>query len=116
MLVKLTPVVNFINILQAAFVPIFLHQKLQRQTVTKRKAAQSTFIQKVTSKMLIYILRAAFAPIFLHQIFLKSNCKVEKRRAKHFCTKKIANKMLMKKTRSNSACHRRRGANRWIRS
>jgi len=27
MLMKLTPVVNFINILQAAFAPILLHQK-----------------------------------------------------------------------------------------
>ncbi len=37
MLAKLTPVVNFINILQAAFVPIFLRQKLQSQTVFREK-------------------------------------------------------------------------------
>jgi len=32
MLMKLTPIVNFINILQTAFAPIFLRQKLQSQT------------------------------------------------------------------------------------
>jgi len=47
-------VFNFINILCAAFVPIFLLQKkLQSQTVTREKAAQNTFVQKSACKMLI---------------------------------------------------------------
>jgi len=47
MLVKLTHVVNFTNILRAAFALIFLQQKLQSQTVNREKlAAQSTFVQK----------------------------------------------------------------------
>jgi hypothetical protein len=37
MLNKLAPVVNFINILQAAFVPIFLHQELQIQIAAREK-------------------------------------------------------------------------------
>jgi len=37
MLVKLTPVVNFINILQAAFALIFFCQKLPSQTIIREK-------------------------------------------------------------------------------
>jgi len=40
------PVVNFINILQAGFVLIFLHQKIAKPNRNKRKAAQNIFIQK----------------------------------------------------------------------
>jgi len=46
---------NFINILQAAFAPIFFRQKSQCQTVIREKLRkpQSTFVQKVSSKMLM---------------------------------------------------------------
>jgi len=46
MLVKLTPVVNFINILPAAFAPILFHQKVTKPNCNKRKAAQFAFIRK----------------------------------------------------------------------
>jgi len=46
MLVKSTPGVNFINILRKPFVPIFLRQKITKPKHYKRKAAQSTFVQK----------------------------------------------------------------------
>jgi hypothetical protein len=42
-----TPGVNFINILQASFIPIFLHQKITKPKCNSRKAAQSTFVQKI---------------------------------------------------------------------
>jgi len=52
----LTPVVNFINILQAAFAPVFLRQyfcaqKLQSLTVTREKLPKTLLCQKVSSKM-----------------------------------------------------------------
>jgi hypothetical protein len=50
MLTKLTPVVNFINILQAGFVPIFLLQKISNQTVTREKLPKTPSYEKVTSK------------------------------------------------------------------
>jgi len=46
MLMKLKPVVNFINILQAAFAPISLCQKITKPSSNKKKSAQSTFVQK----------------------------------------------------------------------
>ncbi len=46
------PVVNFINILRAAFVPIFLCQKTMKPNCTLRKAWEKTFVQKVERKML----------------------------------------------------------------
>jgi len=51
--VYLNIVVNFINILQAAFAPIFLHQKLQSQTVTREKLCKALLYEKVSSKMLM---------------------------------------------------------------
>jgi len=39
---KLTPVVNFTNILQAALTSIFFGQKLQTQTVIKEKLQKNT--------------------------------------------------------------------------
>jgi len=50
MLMKMTPGVNFINILCTPFVPIFLCQKITQPKCNKRKAAQSTFLHKVSSK------------------------------------------------------------------
>jgi len=46
LLVKLTPGVNFITILQAAFAPLFLHQKITKPNCYYRKAVQNTFLQK----------------------------------------------------------------------
>jgi len=40
------PVVNFSNILRAAFVPIFLCQKNSIPNCDYRKAARNTFVQK----------------------------------------------------------------------
>jgi hypothetical protein len=53
MLVKLTPAVNFINILQAAFAPIFFCQKLQSQTVTREKLHNTLLYKKSRKKMLV---------------------------------------------------------------
>jgi len=44
MLMKLTPVVNLINILQAAFVPIFWRQKIRKPNCNKRKALKNTLV------------------------------------------------------------------------
>jgi hypothetical protein len=41
---------NFISILRAAFSPIFFGQKIQSQTVIRKKAAQSHFGQKMLMK------------------------------------------------------------------
>jgi len=41
------PLVNFIKILKAAFVPIFLGQTITKPIGYKRKAAKSTFVQKI---------------------------------------------------------------------
>jgi len=53
MWMKLTPVVNFIHILQAAFAPIFLHQKLQSQTVSREKQCKTLLYEKVWRKILM---------------------------------------------------------------
>jgi len=45
-LMKLTPLVNFINILLAAFAPIFLCQKITKPNRNLRKAAQNSFVPK----------------------------------------------------------------------
>jgi hypothetical protein len=41
MLLKLAPAISFINILQAAFGPIFLRQKIQSQTVSREKLCKT---------------------------------------------------------------------------
>ncbi len=50
------PVVNFINILQAAFAPIFLHQKLQNQTVIIEKLRKVFSNEKGANKMLMKLI------------------------------------------------------------
>jgi len=52
-LIKFTPVVNFINILQAAFAPLFFCQKIQSQTVISEKLRKTLSYGKCTSKMLM---------------------------------------------------------------
>jgi len=44
--VALLPVVNFINILRAAFASIYFRQKLQTQTVSSDKLSKNSFAQK----------------------------------------------------------------------
>jgi len=46
MLVKLTPVVNFINILQAAFEPIFFRQKVIKPNCNWTKASKALLNKK----------------------------------------------------------------------
>jgi len=46
MLVKFTPVVNFTNILRAAYAPIPCANKLQTHTVSAEKLMLNTFVQK----------------------------------------------------------------------
>ncbi len=50
---KLTPAVNFTNILQAAFVPIFLQQKITNPNCKHTKAAQNTLVKKAACEMLV---------------------------------------------------------------
>jgi hypothetical protein len=60
MLVKWTPVVNFINIKQAAFAPIFLPKKFQSQTVTREKLPKTLSYKERASKMLMKLTPADF--------------------------------------------------------
>ena len=49
-----TPLVNFTNILQAAFMPISCHHKnLQTQTVSTEKMCQTLMCGKTARKMLV---------------------------------------------------------------
>jgi len=47
------PVVNFINILRAAFAPIFWRQKISNLTVTTEKLPQILLYKKVAHKTLM---------------------------------------------------------------
>jgi len=67
-----TPVVDFIKILQVAFAPVFLSQKITKPNCKLRKAAKTLLYEKVELKKLmkltpignfINILRAAFTLI-----------------------------------------------------
>ncbi len=53
MFVASAPGVNFINILHTTLVPIFLHQKLQSQNVTREKLCKALLFQKFVGKMLM---------------------------------------------------------------
>jgi len=50
MLLRFRPLVNFINISQAAFVPIFFAKKFQIQNVSKEKLQKTLMYKKVTSQ------------------------------------------------------------------
>jgi len=50
MLVKLTAVANLINILQAAFAPIFFQQKSQSQTVSREKLCKTLLYEMASRK------------------------------------------------------------------
>jgi hypothetical protein len=45
--------VNFTNILRAAFPPIFLHRKSIEQNFKYKKTALETFVQKAARKMMV---------------------------------------------------------------
>ncbi len=47
------PVVHFIDILQAAFAPIFFSQKLQRQTLSRENLRTALLFEKGAHKMLL---------------------------------------------------------------
>jgi len=49
------PVVNVINILQAAFATLFLHQKIKSQAVRREKLRKTLKYKKVSSKMLMIL-------------------------------------------------------------
>ena len=54
MLVKLTPVIHFTNILRAAYLPIFfLSQKTQTVSIQYRKDTNNTCTKKAAHKMLV---------------------------------------------------------------
>jgi hypothetical protein len=50
----MSPIVNFINILRAAFAPIFFYQKLQ--SLTKEKLHQALSNEKGALKMLMKLI------------------------------------------------------------
>jgi len=60
MLVKLSPLINFINILQTAFASIFFAKKSQSQTVIREKLCKALFVQKKL---------VSISPTFFAQIF-----------------------------------------------
>jgi len=54
----MTPVINFINILQAAFAPNSCPKKFQSQTVIREKLRQALSDEKVEHKMLMKLTHA----------------------------------------------------------
>jgi len=72
---KWTPSVNFINILQAAFAPLFLHQKLQKPNCKHRKAAQNSYVQKDVHLMLIKLTPVNFINIIQADFTFAKNWK-----------------------------------------
>jgi len=62
MLVKLITVVNFTNILQAAFALKFLHLKIPSQTVTTEKLRKTLSNQKGERKMLVKSIAGRLSP------------------------------------------------------
>ncbi len=48
------------NILQAAFAPIFLHQKLQSQIETSQKLSKTLLFEKFGRKMLMKLATRAY--------------------------------------------------------
>jgi len=50
MLIKLTPVVNFINILRAASLPIFFQQKIKGQSSIREQLRRALLVQNRHTK------------------------------------------------------------------
>ena len=57
MLVKLKLPVNFIKILRAAYLTLFLHYKIQRQTESREKLRKTLSYKKDTRKMLVKLIQ-----------------------------------------------------------
>jgi len=49
-------VVNFTNILQRGFEPIFFFQKNTKQNCDERKGAQNTLLHKIAREMLVQLI------------------------------------------------------------
>jgi len=50
---KLSPAINFTNIVRAAFAPIFFQKKLRSQTLTGEILQNTFFTKKAAHKMLV---------------------------------------------------------------
>ncbi len=64
---KLLPWVNFTNILQAAFAPIFLPQKSTNLKSNYKKASRETFVQKTARIILVKLTPYLCKFAFFHQ-------------------------------------------------
>jgi len=69
MLMKITPMVN-INILHAAFAPLFFHQKNSKSNCDQRNAGQNTLVQKNVDEIDIF---SQFHQHFTHNIFVQKS-------------------------------------------
>ncbi len=72
------PVVHFIDILRAAFAPIFFSQKLQRQTLIRENLRTVLLYEKGAHKMLMKLtpgfdLRCQFHPRFSRAFFVRTS-------------------------------------------
>jgi hypothetical protein len=77
MVIQLT-IVNFINILRAAFVPIFFCKKLPSQTVFRELLHKALTYGKVACKMLIkFTLGVDFTNIFMRRFYARSSQKLK---------------------------------------
>ncbi len=92
-LVRLTPCVNFTNILRAAFAPIFFHQKSTNLKYRYKKLCAKLLNEKATCKMLVKINTGlnfinfqlvAFVPVGLHQTYWGSAQGVQGRSIEYF--------------------------------
>ncbi len=72
------PVLNFINILWAAFAPIFFCQKIQSQIVNREKLQKALSYEKFASKMLMKLtIGNTLVRVEQHKLFtiLNNDCK-----------------------------------------
>jgi hypothetical protein len=101
MLMKFTPVVNFTNILKAAFWTKNFHQKNTNTFCKQRKATQNTFKQKAPYKMMVKLTPVVNFINIVCDLFCRySFCQKRKREKlrKALLYKKCTHKMLMKLT------------------
>jgi len=61
-------VVNFINILQAAFAPIFFSKKFQNHTVTSEKLRKRLLYKEAARKMLMKLSPTGINPIIIFEL------------------------------------------------
>jgi hypothetical protein len=74
-MMKLTPAVNFINILRAAFAPILFCQKIKSQSIIREKLHKTReMVMKLTSVVNFPIIsQSTFVPIFFQGKSAKEN-------------------------------------------